>query len=132
MRLFFALQLPDDVKQRLRTVAPRVEHLHFTLAFLGETERVDDAAAAGEAVRELAAFELAIGGAGAFPSPARPRVLWLGAMAGAPQLCAVADKLRGALRERDFPLEDRPFTPHLTLARVKPGKEREARGVLAA
>src|SRR2546430_8935907 len=132
MRLFFALQLPESVKEKLRDVAPRPEQLHFTLAFLGETERVDDALAAGSVVRECPAFELVIGGAGAFPSPSRPHVLWLGAMEGAPQLCAVAEKLRAALLERGFQLEERPFRPHLTLAHVKPGRQREARRTLAS
>ena len=144
MRLFFALQLPEDVRERLRPAleaarraAPegvgftRVEQLHFTLAFLGETERVEEACAAGEGVRELAGFELAIAGSGAFPSPARPRVLWLGVTEGGPELVAVADRLCAGLRERGFSLEDRPFRPHLTVGRVRPRGERDARRALA-
>jgi 2'-5' RNA ligase len=123
MRLFFALQLSDDAKSRLRPALSGIaqtEQLHFTLAFLGEQPesalaRIQEAA---EAVRAQS-FELAIAGTGAFPDLKRPRVLWLGVSEGVPQLTALAERLRGTLRERGFTLEDRPFRPHLTIARVK-------------
>src|SRR5207249_2914500 len=62
---------------------------------------------------------LAIAGAGAFPDARRPRVVWLGTVEGSPQLCAVAERLREALKKRGFALEERPFRPHLTIARIK-------------
>lgn len=127
MRLFFALRLPDEVKNRLAAFAPKADH--FTLAFLGETERLDDAIAAGQTVR-ASPFELAISGSGAFPNTRRPHVLWLGVSEGKDPLCAVANQLCAALRERGFTLEDRPFRPHLTIGRVKPGSEKEARRTL--
>ena len=145
MRLFFAVQLPDEVKEALRPALEaaravardgvglsRVEQLHFTLAFLGETDRLDDAAAAGEAVRALPQFELAIGSRGAFPNMSRPRVLWIGATDGAAALTAVAESLSAGLREKGFKLEDRPFQPHLTLGRAKANGAHEARRALEA
>ena len=144
MRLFFAVELPDDAKERLAPIlraaaapgvsAERPAQIHFTLAFLGEQpeEAVERAARAAEAARELPAFSLAVAGAGAFPSERRPRVLWLGVSEGARELCALADKLCGALRAAGFLLEERPFRPHLTLGRVRPGGDRTARRVLAA
>jgi 2'-5' RNA ligase len=71
-----------------------------------------------------------IGGRGAFPSMGRPRVLWLGVTEGAQPLTAVAERLCASLRERGFKLEDRPFKAHLTLGRVKPRGDREARRAL--
>ena len=123
MRLFFALQLSEEAKARLRPALAgiaRTDQLHFTLAFLGEQPETSlpRLHEAGQAVR-VPEFDLAIGGTGAFPNLHRPRVLWLGVMEGAEQLCAVAEQLRGALLERGFSLEDRPFRPHLTIARVK-------------
>lgn len=145
MRLFFALQLPDEVKESLRPALEaaraaagesvgfsRVEQLHFTLAFLGETERLDDAAAAAEAVRALPQFDLAIGSRGAFPGMSRPRVLWVGATEGGAALLKIAASLSAGLRERGFKLEDRAFQPHLTLGRAKPKGAREARRALEA
>lgn len=143
MRLFFAVQLPGAVKEALRPSLEtaraaagesvsfgRVEQLHFTLAFLGETEKLEDAAAAAEAVRALPQFELAIGSRGAFPNMSRPRVLWIGATDGIGQLTKLADALSAALRERGFKLEDRAFQPHLTLGRARPNGAREARRAL--
>lgn len=139
MRLFFAVQLPDGARAALSALPrgpgvswTRAEQLHFTLAFLGEQPDASLALRAGEAVRGLRRFELAVGGAGAFPSPRKPRVLWLGALAGGPQLCFVAERLGAALREHGFTLDARPFQPHLTLGRVRPGGERGAAGALAA
>lgn len=145
MRLFFAMQLPEEVRDRLGAALAaarraggegvgftRVEQLHFTLAFLGETDRVDDACAAASEISESPQFELAIAGAGAFPSPSRPRVLWLGVTAGGPELVAIADRLGAGLRERSFDLESRPFRPHLTVGRVRPRGERDARRALSA
>src|SRR3954466_3305853 len=131
MRLFFALQLPQNVKDRLPPLLPRTrrEQLHLTLAFLGETGKLDDAIAAAQSVK-APSFELTIAGRGAFPSERRPRVLWLGVSDGAQPLCDVAGHLCAALRERGFMLEDRPFKPHLTVSRVKPGGDKEARKTL--
>jgi len=145
MRLFFALPLPGEAKERLRAPLEaakraggdgvgftRIEQLHFTLAFLGEQTAADEALAAGEALRDGTAFEMALSGAGAFPNTARPRVLWLGVMDGAAPLIEAAERLRTALRQRGFTLEERPFRPHLTFGRVRPRGDRSAKRALAA
>ncbi len=145
MRLFFSLPLPDEVKERLRPALEqarkaggdgvgftRNEQLHFTLAFLGEQPGAEEALAAGTSVSEVPEFELALGGAGAFPNTARPRVLWLGVTAGAAELIAAAERLRTALQERRFAVDERKFRPHLTLGRVRPRGERSAKQALAA
>lgn len=145
MRLFFALALPDDVRSALAPLVEaarqkagdavgftRVEQLHFTLAFLGETPKLDDALAAGASSQALPPFEVELSGRGAFPGMSRPRVLWLGVGQGARELTAVAERLCGALRERGFTLEDRPFRPHLTLGRVRPHGASQARRALEA
>ena len=145
MRLFFAIQLTEQVREKLRPALDaarraagegvgftRLEQLHFTLAFLGDTEKLDDAIAAAQGVREVPRFEVAIGGRGAFPGLGRPRVLWLGVTEGGQQMIAVAEKLCTGLRERGFKLDGRPFKPHLTLGRVKPRGDRDARRALEA
>src|SRR2546428_11578071 len=101
MRLFFALPLPGEAKDRLRAPLEaakkaggdgvgftRIEQLHFTLAFLGEQPGADEAVAAGGALTQTAAFEIAISGRGAVPSTPRPPGLWLGGGAGAAELGA--------------------------------------------
>jgi 2'-5' RNA ligase len=145
MRLFFALPLPAEAKERLQAPVDaarkaggdgvsftKLEQLHFTLAFLGEQPRSDEALEAGEVLRETRTFELVMSGVGAFPNAARPRVLWLGVSAGAAELMEVAERLRTVLRRRGFEIEERKFRPHLTFGRVRPRGERFARRALAA
>jgi 2'-5' RNA ligase len=145
MRLFFALPVPSEAKERLRPPLDaarqagedgvsftKLEQLHFTLAFLGEQPGPDEALAAGEILRETPAFELGLSGVGAFPNTARPRVLWLGLSAGAAELMEAAERLRSALRQRGFGIEERKFRPHLTFGRVRPRGERSAKRGLAA
>jgi 2'-5' RNA ligase len=99
------------------------ESMHVTLLFLGE---VDDRElhAVCKAVREVAAseppFTLRVSGVGAFPTPRRPKVLWAGITDGAEPL----QRLNAGLEETMLDLgcyrkEERGYTPHLTLGRVK-------------
>jgi 2'-5' RNA ligase len=148
VRLFFSVPVSDEARllasaalremKRAAGDAPlswtKDEQLHYTLAFLGEQPeealpRLREAAAACVALRE---FWLSLSGAGAFPNPRRPRVLWLGAGDGARGLEELASCLQGGLRSAGFVLEERPFRAHLTVARVKPGGERAASRALAA
>jgi RNA 2',3'-cyclic 3'-phosphodiesterase len=98
----------------------RLDGLHLTLRFIGPTlpERV---APAEEAVRAAAGsiepFEVGISGAGAFPTPQRPRALWLGVVEGVAEMEAASRAVDAALVEREWVSDTRPFRPHLTLAR---------------
>jgi RNA 2',3'-cyclic 3'-phosphodiesterase len=97
------------------------DNLHLTIRFLGPTapDRVPDVAAAAEAAAaRLAPFDVRIGGAGAFPSAARPRVVWLGIAAGTPALTELAAALGDQMAERGWARDERPFRVHLTLARA--------------
>ncbi len=134
MRLFLGVFPPREAQQAaLRAIEAmrfrgdgvswvRLENLHYTLRFLGELGE-DGARRAGEAAREAAAahapFDAELDRPGAFPSPGRARVLWLGMRAGGAQLSALAGSLERALRARGFEREERPFAPHLTLGRVR-------------
>ena len=132
MRLFIAVPLPTELTDRAAALLPaalpavrpvRPELMHVTLAFLGWTpdEHLDRAV---EAARAAAArhrsFDLAFAGAGRFPATGRPKVVWLGMADGAGPLAALAADLATELRARDVKFDDRPFAPHLTLARVRP------------
>jgi 2'-5' RNA ligase len=99
------------------------ESMHVTLLFLGEVDD-RDLHAVCKAVTEVAAsepaFTLRVSGVGAFPTPRRPKILWAGITAGAEPL----QRLNAALEERMLALgcyrkEERGYTPHLTLGRVK-------------
>lgn len=99
--------------------------VHVTLRFLGEVEEARVAPirdALATAVRPVRAFDVGLGGVGAFPSLARPRVVWFG-VERHPALELLAHDVEKALMTLDFEPELRPFHPHLTLGRV----ERSAR-----
>lgn len=118
---------------RLRVVPPG--NLHLTLKFLGEVDegRVPAVVGALEAAVEgTEPFSLVLKGTGAFPRERSPRVLWIG-VEGAEPLEGVARRLDPLLEDLGFPREKRPFSAHLTVARVKEGKGRETiRHLLAA
>lgn len=95
--------------------------VHVTLKFLGDTaeESVPELERAmREAVSGVVPFEMTLEGAGAFPSRNNVRVVWVG-LKGADALGTIAARLDQGLVALGFPAEGRPFTPHLTLARVK-------------
>jgi RNA 2',3'-cyclic 3'-phosphodiesterase len=145
VRLFIAIPLPPDVASRAANVLPAAlpalrrvppENLHVTLAFLGHTDdaRLDDvAAAARSAARPVRAFRLELGGAGRFPATGRPRVVWLGITRGAESVHELGERVTEELRSRSLRFDDRPLSPHLTLARVVEGaRAADARTVAAA
>src|SRR2546428_563869 len=72
-----------------------------------------------EAVNEVTQFTIALRQLGAFPSLHRPQILWVGVEDGAAELQALAAKLETQLAHHRFPPEERPFRPHLTLARIR-------------
>ena len=96
----------------------RAENLHVTLKFLGETESAKLGALQNvlAAVRSSDPVNLEFRGLGFFPNEKRPRVLWAG-MEASPNLKTLAADIDRAAHRLGFLLEDRPFTPHLTLAR---------------
>jgi 2'-5' RNA ligase len=127
MRLFVALDLPEIVKDELdtlRTDMPTArwanrQQMHITLFFLGETERIADVKEALASI-EVPPFVLTLAGVGRFPKRSKqaPRVLWVG-IDDEPALAQLHQKITTALVEIGFEPEDRPFSPHMTLARLK-------------
>jgi 2'-5' RNA ligase len=107
----------------IKLVEPR--NLHITLKFLGDTgeDRVEAIGRAmGDSVRGIAPFELAFRGLGAFPNPMAPRVVWVGLL-GAEPLAEISRRLEDRLSVVGFPREQRGFSPHITLGRMRtPGR----------
>jgi 2'-5' RNA ligase len=116
--------LIDEVRRGPLGNVPRwvqVETLHLTVRFVGPTaqDRVADVADAVVAAAAGArAFEVELAGAGAFPEEKRPRTLWLGIERGAPELGALATGVNSLLTPLGYPSDDRPYRPHLTVARL--------------
>ena len=126
-RLFIALGLPNAVRDALTALREDLDgarwtppdHLHCTLRFLGDTpeERIPylEAALGGIAAPPLA---LRLDGLTAFPSPRAPRVL-VARLAPDDALADLQRRIEAAVRDLGFAPEDRPFRPHVTLARLK-------------
>lgn len=98
----------------------RMGALHLTLRFLGPTprDRIAEIVAVVERVAARAApFAVRLSGTGAFPSHERPRTLWLGVTGGVDEIGALATAISAELTAAGWPLDDRPFRAHLTLAR---------------
>jgi 2'-5' RNA ligase len=98
-------------------------NLHVTLMFLGEVEDralVDVCRVVTECAQQVAAFPMSVETVGCFPNLRRPRVLWVGVGEGTQELCALYDSLEPPLLALGcYRREERQYTPHITLGRVK-------------
>jgi RNA 2',3'-cyclic 3'-phosphodiesterase len=136
VRTFISVHIPDTVRRDLSVLIGglrphggadvkwvRPESLHLTLKFLGDVEQERIGAVGeeiGRAVSAHPAFDMVLGGTGAFPNSRRPSVLWIGVRRGAGPLASLAGAVETALAGLGFEREKRPFSAHLTLARVRP------------
>lgn len=135
-RIFVAIELPTPVRRkliehidRLRSTMPEVraswgreENLHLTLKFVGDTlvTRVEALAqAAQRAASKVEPFEIIVEGCGAFPPHGQPRVLWVGTEDASGHLTLLNRALEDECAKAGFPREQRPFHPHLTIARIR-------------
>ncbi len=141
IRTFIAIHLPADVQAVLGAVsqelAPRVpqravtwvkpDRMHLTLRFLGDTPtgRLDALAEMLDAVAaQRRSFRLQLGPLGVFPDERRPRVIWVGLDGEVQQAAALQKALDVALVPLGWQPEGKPFSPHLTLGRVKRDNDR--------
>ena len=143
MRLFIGVELDEvvraaaataalELKARLDTRAPGLTarwidraNLHITLWFIGEVadERLVQISDALRRPLDLAPFSLALTGCSAFPPSGPPRVLWIGTTKGTEAMRELYGRIEDRLVPLGFAAERRPYTPHLTIARVKdPGR----------
>lgn len=133
VRCFIAIDIEDPgviqnilrVQQALSTLGPQLklvekENIHLTLRFLGEipSTLVEDVIGALRTI-EFSPFKITLYGIGAFPRLSRPNVIWVGVEEGVEELKELAYKVNTVLRKLGFPPPDKPFSPHITIARVK-------------
>ena len=133
MRLFVAIEIPDEIRKglmtflnELRGTAPqakwaRAENLHVTLKFLGDIEplKLPTVQKPLSSIRDKNPVTLSFRGIGFFPNERRPRVFWVG-LEASDNLKTLAEVIDREMHKLGFPLENRAFTPHLTLARFEP------------
>jgi len=135
LRAFIAVEIPPGIHQAIENQTASIraaldaslvrwvpaENVHLTLKFLGDVspanvELLEQMLSAE--VSQHRTFEMRFGGLGAFPSPKRPRVIWIGIQAPA-GLEALQHGIEAATATLGYPDEQRPFSPHLTIGRVK-------------
>jgi 2'-5' RNA ligase len=137
IRSFIAIELPEEAKKgltKLRKELERGEHkfvkwvdpggIHLTLKFLGNipAKRVTEITGAIEkAAQGISSFHLEISGLGVFPSLKQARVFWVGIGGEVDTLSRLQQNIDSVLAAMGFAKEERPFVPHLTLARIREG-----------
>jgi 2'-5' RNA ligase len=135
LRAFIAVEIPPEIHQAIekQTASMRAslnkslvrwvptDNVHLTLKFLGDVSPTNLEMLAqmlNVEVSKHPVFEMEFGGLGAFPNPKRPRVIWIGIQAPT-GLEALQHGIEAAAATLGYPPEKRPFSPHLTIGRVK-------------
>ena len=134
VRSFICLEIPESIQSRigklqesLRQTNAQVSwtkpsNIHLTLKFLGgvEASRIEAVSNAIERAADgIGPFEVEVGGAGCFPSPRSPRVLWVGVSDVPEQLRRLYTNIEDEQERQGFPREKRKFSPHLTIGRIR-------------
>ena len=135
MRIFIAIEIPQNIRVKITEITDYLqsktsptavkwvdyENLHLTIKFIGETkqEKIEEITKVlSQSLAHQAPFSLEIGGLGMYPNNTNPRVIWLGVTGGEP-LIAMHNMLDQKLASLGIQREGRPFSPHLTIARLR-------------
>ncbi len=138
LRCFIALEIPEEIQKSLVKVINMAQLIpangfrpvrsgmvHVTLKFLGDTTQ-STIPEIEQILFQIAdsqtAFQLQIKGLGAFASWDHPRTVWVG-LAYPPELRDLTAQINKRVEPLGFPIDNRPFSPHLTLARVQEGAD---------
>jgi len=140
VRTFVAIELNREIHNHLTQLQEKlkkagadvkwvdVDKIHLTLKFLGsitseQLEQVNTAVI--KVLDNWQPFKLTFGGVGAFPNLRVPRVIWVGVVKGKEELMRLAKAIEEEMVKYNFPPEDRSFSPHLTLGRIRSPRGRE-------
>ncbi len=137
MRTFVAVELIADLKKKIEELQNPLKRIstdvswvkpgnvHATLKFLGEVpvEKIEKVFEGTKTALEgMKVFKLSLKDLGCFPNMKRPRVVWIGVDKGKQELSLLQKKIEDEMGKIGFPKEDREFSPHLTIGRVKSPK----------
>jgi 2'-5' RNA ligase len=141
MRTFIAIDLPSETKEYLCRLQEELkpagadvkwvppQNIHLTLKFLGELNdkklpKIENALE--EAAGKTSGFSIAVYGLGAFPSLDHPRIIWVGIIKGNAEVSKLAAELEERIAvQAGIPKEKRPFSAHITLGRLRSGKNQQ-------
>jgi len=146
IRAFIAIEFPTTLQKRLATFSQTLrsaglhdvkwvtaENIHLTLKFLGEIPSETLQSIAGRLpalVAGFSPFTIQVRGLGFFPGPKRPRVIWVGVQAPA-SLFQLQTEIETLAQQFGIRREERPFSPHITLGRVRPELDLQEQKILA-
>ena len=137
IRAFIAIEIPTEIQNKigelqnsLKGIGGRISwtkpgNIHLTLKFLGDTdEKIIDEIATElqQAVQKIEGFNISVQGTGVFPNFKRPRVVWVAAKSDGDQLEKLAAQIEDCMKNFGYEKENRRFSAHLTLGRVKDTK----------
>ena len=133
LRCFIAIEIPETVKRSIAYISDSLkksgadvkwiadENIHITLQFLGETEESlipEIKEALYKILAPYSLFYIKIGDVGCFPSARRPRIIWVG-IEDSQSLINLYKNIASEMVKFGYQKEERGFTPHLTIGRVK-------------
>ncbi len=134
MRTFIAIELPQEIKDKLsklqallkktgadvKWVEPK--NIHLTLKFLGEIDEAKSTEITGiieETAKDSKKFQVDLSSLGAFPKIEFPRVIWVAINKGDKEIKILAEKLEEKIEKLGIPREERTFSSHITIGRLK-------------
>ena len=140
MRAFIAIEISDDIKSILTQIESHLKYsdadvkwvkpeiIHLTLRFLGEItdKKCEDVKSVLDTIaKSTKSFELTLKDIGAFPKIEHPRVIWVGLERGRTETADLAERIDESLSRMAFAKENRPFSPHLTIGRVRSERNKD-------
>jgi len=141
IRTFICIELPSNLKTQLEKVTEELKkqskakiswvkasNLHLTLRFLGDITKDQVStikSCVEQASQNINNFAITASGLGTFPNSKRPRVFWVGINDTSKNLLSLQRRVEQELVKAGFEASDHPFSPHLTLGRVKEGNAQE-------
>ena len=141
MRLFIAIEIPAEIKREISNVQERLrgagadaswtkpDGIHLTMKFLGEVPEAkvpDIMQGLRQAAQSEGPLRLEMKGIGAFPNTKNARIVWIGLAGNIEQLMRLQGAIEDAMAGLGMPREERIFTPHLTLGRIRNIRSRSA------
>ncbi len=134
IRCFVAIEIPETIQTLLTSAQEELrkfvrgaswvkrENIHLTLKFLGDVAP-NQISAIKNSIEQVtdtrSPFSMELGGIGAFPNLSRPRIIWASVKTGADGVAAIAREIDLRLSRHGYERDEKPFRPHLTLARLK-------------